>query len=507
MECSALLLVATAVATTVAAVFAWIFKLRSDYNFFNKHRIAGPDPELLWGNWLQLKRNRIEVMEEWIHKYGKVFGIYKAEKPMMVISDVDMIKECFVKNANIFHDRPRVVINVEPIASSLLALQGAEWKNIRASLNPCFSAVKMKTMVRIMNTCTDNTMDVLQGHVDRGEIVDMFKIFQGLTLDVITKCALAWQVECQQNPDDPLLSGVRKLFSEAENVVIRNAVRFRALRRITEWLYPYTRYHRITMQITENVRQAIEKRRKGEAPRMPDMLQLMMDAQVGRDTSAAAEINQTMLIEDRHLLANSFVFLIAGFDTTATTLGFIMHVLAKYPEEQERILDEMTEAFPECTDELTYDEVQSLKRLDMVVSETLRMYPPVVLFVSRICKRETTIMGQLFPEGVDVMVPTWHVHHDPEFWPEPFKFDPERFSEGRNGHHSAAYMPFGLGPRICIGKRFALLEVKIAVCKVIRNYRITQCEETQDPLKFVVPNVIINPENGIKVRLETRLSS
>lgn len=63
-------------------------------------------------------------MEEWIHKYGKVFGIYKAEKPMMVISDVDMIKECFVKNANIFHDRPRVVINVEPIASSLLALQG-----------------------------------------------------------------------------------------------------------------------------------------------------------------------------------------------------------------------------------------------------------------------------------------------------------------------------------------------------------------------------------------------
>lgn len=61
MECSALLLVATAVATTVAAVFAWIFKLRSDYNFFNKHRIAGPDPELLWGNWLQLKRNRIEV--------------------------------------------------------------------------------------------------------------------------------------------------------------------------------------------------------------------------------------------------------------------------------------------------------------------------------------------------------------------------------------------------------------------------------------------------------------
>lgn len=138
------------------------------------------------------------------------------------------------------------------------------------------------------------------------------------------------------------------------------------------------------------------------------------------------------------------------------------------------------------------------------VSECLRMYPPVILFVSRTCKEDVTVMGQFFPAGVHVMVPTWHIHHDPDMWPEPFKFDPERFAEGKDNYHPAAYLPFGLGPRVCIGKRFALLELKMAICKIIRRFKISQCAETEDPLKFIVPSIIINPENGIKVKLESR---
>ncbi|CAN8019282.1 unnamed protein product [Ixodes persulcatus] len=257
-------------------------------------------------------------------------------------------------------------------------------------------------------------------------------------------------------------------------------------------------------QVSDNVRHVIELRRKGQSPRTTDMLQLMLDAQAGIEDNTKNTGEGKKLMEDRHLLANCFIFLAAGFETTATSLAFIIHVLAKYPEEQDRILDELNKTFPEKDQELTYDGVQQLKRLDMVISESMRLYPPVILFISRACREDTTIMGQFFPAGVNIIVPTWHIHHDPDLWPEPFNFDPERFAEGLNATHSAAYLPFGLGPRVCIGKRFALLEIKMALCKMIRKYRIRQCEETQDPLKMVVPSVIINPEKGIHVKFEHR---
>ncbi|KAH7984780.1 hypothetical protein HPB52_024004 [Rhipicephalus sanguineus] len=97
------------------------------------------------------------------------------------------------------------------------------------------------------------------------------------------------------------------------------------------------------------------------------------------------------LIEDRHVVGNAFIFLAAGFETTATSLGFLMYLLATHPDEQERLHEEIETAFGSDR-ELSYEGVQQLKRLDMVVHEALRIYPPVVLFISRRCDKDTTIM-------------------------------------------------------------------------------------------------------------------
>ncbi|KAM7303614.1 putative cytochrome P450 [Ixodes scapularis] len=197
-------------------------------------------------------------------------------------------------------------------------------------------------------------------------------------------------VDCQKNPTDPLLMGVQKVFEDVDNAVIVNAIRFPILRKILEWLYPYASYYKIINKITENVLNVVKLRRSGQSPRTTDMLQLMLDAQTSGEESSVGSGSNATVFEDRHLLSNCFLFLIAGFDTTASSLAFIMHVLAKYPEEQERVFNEISKAFPDGA-ELTYDGVQHLKRLDMVVCETLRLYPPVVLFVSRHCTQDTTV--------------------------------------------------------------------------------------------------------------------
>ncbi|KAG0427794.1 hypothetical protein HPB47_025175 [Ixodes persulcatus] len=312
---------------------------------------------------------------------------------------------------------------------------GDEWKKVRAVLNPCFSASKMKLMTQIMGSCADAMLEVVEDRVKKGETVEMYRVSQG----------------------------------------------------------PFPRRHR---QVCFGL--------AGQSPRTTDMLQMMLDAQAGILDNTNNTGQRQKLMEDRHLVGNCFIFLAAGYETTATSLAFVIHLLAKYPEEQDRILNELNKVFPGKDQDLTYDGVHELKRLDMVICESLRLYPPVVLFVSRHCREGTTIMGQFIPAETNIIVPTWHIHHDPEHWPEPFKFDPERFAEGLNTGHSAAYLPFGLGPRVCIGKRFALLEIKLALCKLIRKYRIRQCKETQDPVKLVVPTAAINPEKGISVKFEHR---
>ncbi|KAK8758603.1 hypothetical protein V5799_003767 [Amblyomma americanum] len=424
----------------------------------------------------------------------------------MVVSDPEMVKQCLVKEFAAFHNRQPLVLTVEPFASSLLGLKGSEWKRVRSVLNPTFSSVKMKQMAPIVRSCVNSMMEVLEEICQSREPADMLKVAQGFSLDVITKCAFAWQVDCQKNPNDPLLLGARKFFEETKSTAVRNVIRFPVLRIVVRALYRLSDYCKVTDQMTDNLRQVISLRRQNRKSTATDMLQLMLEAQAGAEEAHAESVRRDEpLIEDRHVVSNAFIFLVGGYETTATSLGFLAHLLALHPEEQEQLCAEMEATFGD--DELSYEGVQSLKRLDMVVHEALRIYPPVVMFVKRRCQKDTTVMGQFFPAGVNIIIPTWHLHHDPALWEEPFEFRPERFDPGGSGglpQQPAAFLPFGLGPRECIGRRFALLEIKMAACKILREYRLLRCEGTKEPLKLTVPSVIISPERGLLVKLERR---
>eukprot|EP00091_Calanus_sinicus_P005717 TRINITY_DN16205_c0_g1_i1.p1 TRINITY_DN16205_c0_g1~~TRINITY_DN16205_c0_g1_i1.p1 ORF type:complete len:152 (+),score=33.52 TRINITY_DN16205_c0_g1_i1:30-458(+) len=119
----------------------------------------------------------------------------------------------------------------------------------------------------------------------------------------------------------------------------------------------------------------------------------------------------------------------------------------------------------------------------MVLCESMRVYPPIPLHIGRWASQERTICGKTIPQGTGVLAATWVLHHNEKFWPEPWKFDPERFApENRDKIIEMTYMPFGEGPRNCIGRRFALMEAKMALVEFFRRYRLDVCEKTPDPL-------------------------
>lgn len=516
-----LALVGSVAALLVTWVLLWIRGRRKAHGFLRAAGIEGPPPDLLWGNWKQLKEDRIAVMEEWISKYGKVFGFYKGTVPHVVISDADLIKECFIKESAAFYDRPPAILPVKPYTDMLLFLRGADWKHVRTVLNPSFSAAKMKLMTPIISRCVEDFMSVMERKADNGEAINVMEAAQGLSLDVIANCALAWQLDSQKKPDNPLAQLLRGILYEAETAFTTAFVAFPILGQCVSWMYGATLHSKRSWEIIDNVRSVVEARRRlgdgvsnagGGKTRRMDILQLLLDAQHAAKQPApqkagdppAGPPEELLPIDDDTLLANSLLFLLAGFETTASTLSFIMHLLAQHPHEQEKVYEELMRKYP-SDEELDYGDLQELQRLDMFVKEALRLYPPVVLLVSRHCRTDTTILGQFFPAGCEILAPVWHVHHDAQHWPDPFCFSPERFApEVSKDHHPGAYMPFGIGPKSCIGNRFALLELKAALCKLLRKFEVLPCARVKDPMELVVKTVLAVPATPIQVKLRYR---
>ncbi|KAL1466009.1 hypothetical protein MTO96_026957 [Rhipicephalus appendiculatus] len=341
METGASGVTAALVSAVLVLCISWLLKRKYQQCLFQRYGIPGPKPGILFGNWKQLKKDRLEVMDDWIREYGKVFGFYEGEVPKVVISDLDMIKECFVKEAHVFRDRMPLIIEVEPIKSSLLALRGDEWKRVRSVLNTAFSSAKVKLMSQVMNDCGNTLVDVISETLTTGQdIIDVTKTSQAFSMDVITKCALAWQVDCQRNLDDPTLNLLQKIFLDVDQRMMASAVAIPILRNVYTWIFPLINYGKLLLQIADNVRKVIvvrsaENERKQRSS--VDIIQLLLDAR----TEAAQKGSGKVEITDRQVVANCFVFLAGGFETTATTLAFLLYELARHPEEQEKLFQEV----------------------------------------------------------------------------------------------------------------------------------------------------------------------
>ncbi|NXW56494.1 THAS synthase, partial [Eurystomus gularis] len=150
-----------------------------------------------------------------------------------------------------------------------------------------------------------------------------------------------------------------------------------------------------------------------------------------------------------------------------------------------------------------YQNVQELPYLDMVIAETLRMYPPAFRF-TREAAKDCIVLGQRIPAGAVIETAVGHLHHNPEFWPEPEKFIPERFTEeAKKERHPFAYLPFGAGPRGCIGMKMGLLETKLTLLRVLQKFQFKACPETEIPLQLK-STATLGPKNGVYIMLQSR---
>ncbi|ELT88169.1 hypothetical protein CAPTEDRAFT_144600 [Capitella teleta] len=207
----------------------------------------------------------------------------------------------------------------------------------------------------------------------------------------------------------------------------------------------------------------------------------------------------------QEIKTQSMIFMLAGFETTSTALGLAAYQLATNPEKQKKLHMEIDELLANEED-ISYSELSSLPYLDMVFRETLRMYPIGMTVVNRECMQSSTIQGIEIPAGVNIQVDMTSVHHDAETWgpTDPLKFEPERFSpEIHDSRHPMAWIPFGAGPRNCVGLRLGMMEFKVVLARIMKKFEFVRCAETEDSLTLAEKGTI-TPKHGVFIKVVSR---
>ncbi|KMQ82424.1 cytochrome p450 9e2, partial [Lasius niger] len=305
----------------------------------------------------------------------------------------------------------------------------------------------MKTMFKLMSDCAVNFADFLSKVPSDKSAMEMKECFSRYANDVIATCAFGISVDSMRNRTNEFyLHG-----KEATTFNTLRVIKFyftRSMPTIMKMLGIKFFGDRVGQFFKNLVRSMIDTRDRQNIVR-PDMLQLMMESRGKRGPG------KELTIED--MTSQAFIFFFAGFDTVSSLMSFVVHEIAVNPSIQMKLRNEVDEILKKTNGELTYEVLNGMQYLDAVINEALRLWPPAV-FVDRRCVQDFELPPALpgdepfvVKKGTYIWFPIYGLHRDPKYFEKPDEFYPERFlDENKKSFNNNAYIPFGLGPRICI---------------------------------------------------------
>ncbi|XP_047506626.1 probable cytochrome P450 6a17 [Pieris napi] len=462
------------------------------------------------------------------HKDKRFFGTHQFYQRTLVVCDPDIIKRMCVNDFYHFTDRGFFFNkNTDPLAESVLFLQGSEWKRLRAKISPIFSPNKLRGMFPILENTANAFVDRVRKLTQQDDIkhnenqnrnsniktkekidgnnnstigdlinlgedikeielkktqksspssgdnaimyakkncikVDAEKLVGGYTADAIVPCAFGLKSNVMYNSKDPFAVALHAFYEMSWFNIFEKTMRqfwpafvlFFKIRIIPKKTHDF--FYNIVTKVLRDRSSGVQEKRG-------DFIDMMMALQ----SDEKCDDENDYKITDMIISANAFIIFLGGFETTSSTLAFLFLELAAHPEVQEKMRKEIREVV-ERNGGLTYEALQDLTYMEMVIQETLRLYPPFPT-IQRMCTKDYTIpeTSAVVEKGTVVIFPTLGIQRDEQYFENASQFIPERWSEGKSAPRPGVYMPFGDGPRYCIGKRFAIIQMKCCLARLL----------------------------------------
>ncbi|HHY1343288.1 TPA: cytochrome P450 [Campylobacter jejuni] len=401
---------------------------------------------------------------------------------LYVINDTKEVKRMMVDEVREFPKSAFLHELLSPLlGESIFTTNGEVWKKQRELLRPSFEMTRINKVFNLMSEAVADMMDRFSKYPNHA-VIEVDEAMTFITADVIFRTIMSSKLD--EEKGKKILNAFVTFQEQSVHTAMRRMFRF------PKWL-SYILGDRKRAKAGDVIRQVLSDIIKSrydmadnaEFEDILGSLLLVVDADTNKRFSFEEILDQVAML------------FLAGHETTASSLTWTLYLLSLYPKEQEKAYEEITQVLQGGAIEISH--LRQFKYLTNIFKESLRLYPPVGFF-AREAKKDTQVRDKLIKKGSGVVIAPWLIHRHEEFWTNPHGFNPSRF-EGE--YKKDAYLPFGVGERICIGQGFAMQEAILILANILKTYKL-ELEEGFIP--DVVGRLTVRSANGMRIKFSKR---
>ena len=429
--------------------------------------------------------NPLPVLLQYFEENGDTFSMpMGGTKKGIFTIDPEIVQYVMQKNNRNYRKSEIQTVMIGQFAGKgLLTTNGSYWLRQRRLIQPGFHRKKLSALSDIMLKVVQESLDDLDKYAETNQTFDITDEMTRLAFKIVAKSLFTTSVS-----DDEMMTLADNVQKLQEYIVGRLRQPY-----LAPWFYLSGKHKKI-FKVSDESRAIIlriikERRESGETH--DDLLDMLLSARY-EDTNEG--------MTDIQLLDEALIIFVAGHETSANALAWAFYLLCKHPDATQKIKDEYQEHVGDRQIEFT--DFPKLKYTTQVIQETMRIYPPAWI-IDRISNEADEIKDFSIPKNTIVNPFIYGLHHSKKLWNEPEKFKPERFEkENIKSKPAYAYMPFGGGPRLCIGNSFAMMEMQMVVSELLKKYDFTLLENQRIE---AMPYITLQPKYGIKMKVKKKV--
>lgn len=429
----------------------------------------GPPRRAALGILRQLRADRLGLMSGAVAEYGDAVRVAIGPKKLYIFNHPDHAKHVLADNAANYHKGIGYTEAKRALGDGLLTSEGALWKEQRRTIQPVFQHKRIAGRADVIVDEALALVDRLRVHSGAGRPADVLSEITSLTLGVLGSTLL-----------DADLGAFDSVGHSFESVQDQAMFEMETLGLVPRWLplkgqltFRKARAH------LEEVVEILVAQRKANPTSGDDVLTRLI---------ASTNKEADRRVADRRMRDELVTLLLAGHETTASTVGWTLDLVSQHPEIRERLHEEAVAVYGDRRP--TYEDLPKLRYTNMVIQEAIRLYPPVWILTRRAVEADE-VGGYHVPAGAEVLICPYILHRHPKYWEEPERFNPERFNpDVKTNRPRYAHIPFGAGPRFCVGNHLGMMEALFIISTLMRDLRLGK-----------VPGFTVTPEPMLSLRL------